>query len=341
MKVDLGNYFFDDTDSIGKGNYSIVYKGYSHQNNQIYAIKKINYQTRYKKYIDDEIELMRLVNHNNIIELYDVLYRHEYIYLILEYCHYGDLHSYIKENICLSESDSLNFFKQIIYGLKHLIDKNIYHRDLKPHNILITIDKKIRICDFGLAKKIDNIDLNTTICGSPMYMAPEIFESNTYDDKSDIWSLGLILFEMLGGYHPFKSSNIEDLKFKIKNVKIPDIKHITKSTKKLLNSLLEKNIEKRISWNKLFNLELLNPIYTQHIQIVENNTQTKIDDIINLHRIKSLPITIPKTIKKSDSFSSDEDFLIVRESNKIHNENYKKPWYNEMYKSIELFINNI
>ena len=110
-------------------------------------------------------------------------------------------------------------FKELISGLKYLYELNICHRDLKPQNILLDENYTIKISDFGLARLNNENNLMDTICGSPIYMAPEIMKYNKYDNKADIWSLGIIFYELLTGRTPFKVKNHQELPTKLSNEK--------------------------------------------------------------------------------------------------------------------------
>jgi serine/threonine-protein kinase ULK/ATG1 len=159
-------------------------------------------------------------NNDNIIKLYDVLYsdKKDYLYMILEYCDCGDLYNFIKNNK-LTEEQIKYYMNQLKNGLQYLRDNNIIHRDIKPKNILLTNNNKIlKICDFGFAKSIiDDVSLMETLCGSPLYMAPEIINNKKYNIKSDLWSVGIILYEIIYNKHPLgEPVNILDLMEKIK-----------------------------------------------------------------------------------------------------------------------------
>ena len=252
---DIGKYLYNN-EYIGRGTFSKVYKGYEKgYENKFYAIKKIykKIEKKYMKYIDLEINIMHKLNHKNIIKLYDTIYTEKYIFLVLELCD-TDLHSYIHDDTNnLNENEIKYIVKQIIEGIKYIMDNNIVHRDLKPHNILINKNKEIKICDFGFAKEFKNTLLSDTVCGSPLYMAPEILNCQKYNIKSDIWSLGIIMYEMLMKNHPFKADNISDLINKINNNKpiLLNTKYSDKC-KNFVYSLLEVDYSNRLDWDDVF-----------------------------------------------------------------------------------------
>lgn len=259
MNIKIKDYIYEKK-PIGIGSFAKVYKGINHITKETIAIKKINLlklNKILKNRLSIEIELMQKYNNNiNIVKLYDVLYseKKDYLYMILEYCDSGDLSYFIKNNK-LTEEQLKYYMNQLKNGLKYLRDNNIIHRDIKPKNILLTDKNRIlKICDFGFAKSVINDSLMDTLCGSPLYMAPEIINNKKYNIKSDLWSIGIILYEMIYNNHPLGDPiNILDLMDKIKNKKIVyppcDVSHICIE---LLQQLLHIDTDKRIEWNNFF-----------------------------------------------------------------------------------------
>ena len=185
----------------------------------------------------------------------------------MEYCDCGDLRLYLKKPI--KEKWCNFFFNQLATGLKYLNKYNILHRDIKPRNILLTNNRKIlKIADFGFAKQNEKkISLYNTICGSPLYMAPEIMEYNNYNNQTDLWSIGMILYEMLYGKHPFDScKTFRDLLDMIENSTIEIPPKNTKNTNvsaeciDLLQRLLQKTVLNRLTWDEFFGHPWFNKI---------------------------------------------------------------------------------
>lgn len=183
---------------------------------------------------------------------------------MLEYCDSGDLRKILKNPI--KEKYTKYYFCQLVNGLKYLDKHNILHRDIKPRNILLSNNRKIlKIADFGFAKKeFNNISLHDTICGSPLYMAPEILTNKPYCKKIDLWSIGLILYEMLYGHHPFENcKDLDDLKSNVyRIIHIPPKNtintFISKECLSLLRQLLQNTASQRITWKELFNHPWIN-----------------------------------------------------------------------------------
>lgn len=256
-KVQLGKYNLIRK-KIGKGSFSKIYKALDKNDKEVAVkiIKKKNVKN--EKLIQREISVLQSLKHINIISLLDVFTTNHNYYLIFEFCEYGDLKNYIyKENPILDEQDILFIMKQIKNGLEYLYNENIIHRDLKPQNILVTDNLIIKISDFGFAKIYTEGSLTQTICGSPLYMAPEILTYKQYTELADLWSVGVILYEIMFKEVPVSGSNLYTL---VKNINQYQFK-ITKKQKikysaniiNLLERLLIKNPKKRIDWKSFFN----------------------------------------------------------------------------------------
>tara|TARA_B100001564_G_scaffold341926_1_gene337114 strand:+ start:3770 stop:4906 length:1137 start_codon:yes stop_codon:yes gene_type:complete len=284
----IENYVYED-DYIGRGTFSKVYIGYiKDKPDKKYAIKKIYRKSdiKYVKYLNLEIEIMAKLNHKNIIKMYDTIYTDKHVFLVLELCD-TDLYSYIQLTT-LTEEDTKFIIRQIIEAIKYIMDNNIVHRDLKPHNILINKStKEIKLCDFGFAREFKDTLLTDTICGSPLYMAPELLQNQKYNIKSDVWSLGIIMYEIVMKNHPFKSNNISDLINKINNNK-PILTNSTFSIecKELINNLLEVDYTKRLDWEDVFTnnwiYNKIEPTYEKN-ELETINEKCSINDLDNLN----------------------------------------------------------
>lgn len=242
---------------IGRGAFSIIYKGYNKENKKIVAIKEINYDNnKMIKTITNEFEILKKLRHNNIILLHETYYNKQLknIYLVLDYYSLGDLSKFLN-NKALKETYCRKYMKQLSNGLQYLYDNEIIHRDLKPQNILVSDEYILKITDFGFARYITTDIIIKTICGSPMYMAPEIIKYKKYDNTSDLWSVGIIMYEMLFATTPFKSSNFIELIRDINKYKfnIPIGFKVSIECHELMYGLLQKKPENRIKWYDFFN----------------------------------------------------------------------------------------
>lgn len=248
---------------IGSGSYSTVYKGCDVNTGELVAIKVVdlfrlgsvskqscrNLRDRLRV----EINIAKTTIHPNLVNLIDVFEVDDCVYLIFEYCNGGDLGKFLKDKGRLSENEASDFLKQIVDGMMYLSDNNIIHRDLKPQNILLcsSDDEKstptLKIADFGFAKQSSPEDLSTTICGSPLYMAPEVLKRCPYTSKADLWSLGVILYEMVTGTRPITARSEMELVHNIRHNKIRIPSYLSDECKSLLMGLLRKKETSRFT----------------------------------------------------------------------------------------------
>ena len=293
----IGNYKVIKK-SIGKGSFSKIYKAYD-KNNEIVAIKIIKKKNiKNEKLIQREISVLQSLDHNNIIKLLDVFATNNRYYLIFDYCEYGDLKNYMyHEHPNLNELEILNIMKQIKNGLQYLFNNKIVHRDLKPQNILITRKQIIKISDFGFAKIYNEGSMGQTICGSPLYMAPEILTYKNYTDLADLWSVGVIMYELLFKETPVKGENLYKLVNNLKKYNFN--KHsmnitYSKQAVDLLDKLLKKEPKLRIRWQDFFNHDWFN---------------------------EKIILEDPEEVEEDYIFLMDEDNLEINNSN-YNNKNY-------------------
>uniref|UniRef100_A0A8B9HCD8 non-specific serine/threonine protein kinase n=1 Tax=Astyanax mexicanus TaxID=7994 RepID=A0A8B9HCD8_ASTMX len=209
----VGKFEFSRKDLIGHGAFAVVFKGRNREKHDWeVAVKWINKNNlpKSQSLSRKEIKILKELKHENIVALHD-----------FQYCNGGDLADYLHSKGTLSEDTIRVFLQQIAGAMRVLQAKGIIHRDLKPQNILLShpAGRKthsnntcIKIADFGFARHLQNNMMAATLCGSPMYMAPEVIMSQNYDAKADLWSIGTIVFQCLTGKAPFQASSPQDLR---------------------------------------------------------------------------------------------------------------------------------
>ena len=245
-----------------------------------FRINKKDDQIRFNR----EIEVLKQVNHHNIIRFFSIIEDNSKIYIIQEYIYGYELFEYIKNNRKLSEKEACLFYQQIISGIEYLHNLGIAHRDLKPENILLTSSKVLKIIDFGLSILYSKNDLLKTQCGSPCYAPPEMIEGKSYRGlPADIWSSGIILYLMLTGRLPFNELTNKKLYSKILNGKYRIPKNLSEEAKDLIRKILEVNPKKRIKIKEIkehawFNS--VNRIFNMHNGINLKKTVMPIDEEI-------------------------------------------------------------
>uniref|UniRef100_A0A8C0B8G1 non-specific serine/threonine protein kinase n=1 Tax=Buteo japonicus TaxID=224669 RepID=A0A8C0B8G1_9AVES len=216
----VGKFEFSRKDLIGHGAFAVVFKGRHKEKPELeVAVKCINKKNLAKSQtlLGKEIKILKELKHENIVALYDFQVN---TFNYGKYCNGGDLADYLHTMRTLSEDTIRLFLQQIAGAMKMLHSKGIIHRDLKPQNILLSYaggrksnpnNIRIKIADFGFARYLQNNMMAATLCGSPMYMAPEVIMSQHYDAKADLWSIGTIIYQCLTGKAPFQASSPQDL----------------------------------------------------------------------------------------------------------------------------------
>lgn len=242
-KVKMGK----KTHVLGAGAFGDVYLVKHKKDGKFFAVKQMNKQKILSTgakldIVRREIDIHSRLVHENIIRLHSYYEDAESFYLILEYANSGTLYTATKKNKGFSEEKAFKYFIQTASAIFFLHEQNLIHRDIKPENLLIDEEDNIRLCDFGwcIEHEIGN---RNTFCGTIEYMAPEVIKELPYDRSIDVWSLGVLLYELLHGYSPFRAKNpteeaeytevfknITRYKFKI------DKTEISENCKDLINS---------------------------------------------------------------------------------------------------------
>lgn len=201
----LGNHGYEFKKIIGSGSSSQIMLCNCKKYGQDFAIKR----TSKYRITESEYATIKSLDHPNIIKLYDAFEDESAQYLVMEYCSNGTL----KDKKRISEEKFINYAKQIISAVSYCHSKNIAHRDIKPDNIFIDQYDKIKLADFGLAKKLDTYEESDKLYGSMRCFSPEKLSSPSFCPfKADVWSLGITLFYMITGYFPYDAKYPEELK---------------------------------------------------------------------------------------------------------------------------------
>ena len=266
---------------LGKGQFGEVYKTIIKGAKKCYATKRYERdkieKTRHMKYLENEICILRTLNHPNIIKLYDLKKTQKHFYLVTEYCNGGELKKalenyQIKYGKAFPEDLVQYFMRQIISAFKYIHNQGMMHRDIKLDNILLNFNNEndknnfnlykaqIKIIDFGFACQIDESGLKYTAVGNPMNMDPLILKKLNkdtkarflgYDQKADIWSLGAICYEMLIGRAVFDADDMINLMKVIESGKYKVPTYLSKEVVSFLNGMLQYNSDERLNINQL------------------------------------------------------------------------------------------
>ncbi|CAK90075.1 unnamed protein product (macronuclear) [Paramecium tetraurelia] len=258
IKKQIGEYIFEFSQEIGSGYSSKVYKGQHIKTNQVVAIKVISSQTYtspiQKSLLKNEIAILLRIDHPHLLRVYEISQSANNTYIVSELCNEGSLEQQMKKTELTTEK-VLSILLQVSKGILALHEKKIIHRDIKPANILIK-DGIYKLADFGFALIEDQIEsvIKRFNVGTPMYMAPEISQTNQYSDSSDIWALGIMLYEMLFNCIPPYKQDIktfhEDI---LKKCQKQDFKYQS-LIKTLLFGMLQINPQDRLNITQIIQM---------------------------------------------------------------------------------------
>ncbi|KAE8404675.1 hypothetical protein BDV37DRAFT_293732 [Aspergillus pseudonomiae] len=208
--------------------------------------------------IEREVVIMKLIEHPNVVRLYDVWENRGEIYLVLEYVEGGELFHHITDNGPLQEFEAVKLLRQILAGLGYCHRFGICHRDLKPENILLDSQGNVKLADFGMAALQPEGYWLKTSCGSPHYAAPEIVRGDDYrGDMADLWSCGIILFALLTSYLPFDGHDLSSTLKLVKTAKVEIPADVSCEAADLIHKILQKKPEKRITMADIWKHPLL------------------------------------------------------------------------------------
>ncbi|KAM9652562.1 serine/threonine-protein kinase Nek5 isoform 1-T1 [Morphnus guianensis] len=207
---------------IGEGSFGKIFLAKGKVDNEQCVIKEIDLTkmpVKEKEASQKEVILLAKMKHANIVTFYASLQEKNKLYIVMEYCDGGDLMKRInmQHGVLFDEDQILSWFVQISLGLKHIHDKKILHRDLKAQNIFLSNNGKVaKLGDFGIARQLNSTtEFAHTCVGTPYYLSPEICENRPYNNKTDIWSLGCVLYELCALKHPFEGNSLHQLVLKI------------------------------------------------------------------------------------------------------------------------------
>jgi len=195
---------------LGKGSFAVVHEATlwepPHESYAVKIIKRHSMSASDMIHFNDEVQILLDLRHESIIRLHELYKTRDYFFVIMEKLNGGELFERICECEYYSEMDARNVCKTIFDAIAYCHSQHVAHRDLKPENLLLvhpSSSEDVKIADFGFAKRVPRLNSLTTRCGTPSYMAPEIVNAIPHDERVDNWSLGVILFTLLGGYSPF------------------------------------------------------------------------------------------------------------------------------------------
>ncbi|PRW60240.1 Serine threonine- kinase ATG1 [Chlorella sorokiniana] len=247
---------------IGAGSFAIVWRARHTQTGQEAAVKEIalsKLNAKLRQSLESEVAILKRIRHENIVQLLEVIEEADRLYLVMEYCAGGDLAHLLRAVKRLPEAAAQHLMRQLAAGLRQMWTHHLVHRDLKPQNLLLSEaspDATLKIADFGFARNLQPQGLAETLCGSPLYMAPEILHFHKYDAKADLWSIGAILYELVVGRPPFTGANQFQLLRNIERseARLPEAlaAQLSPHCRHLIHCLLRRNPVERLSFEEFF-----------------------------------------------------------------------------------------
>lgn len=326
----VGDYEYNTKDLIGHGAFAVVFRGrHRKKQNFVVAIKSITKKSLAKSQnlLGKEIKILKELtelHHENVVALLDCKESNHNVFLVMEYCNGGDLADYLSAKGTLSEDTIRVFLKQLAGAMKALHAKGVVHRDLKPQNILLSHNCgkacpqphqiTLKIADFGFARFLQDGVMAATLCGSPMYMAPEVIMSLQYDAKADLWSLGTIVFQCLTGKAPFQAHTPQALKlFYEKNANLgPKIPSGTSpELSDLLMGLLRRNARDRMPFDEFFGHPFLQGARESPSPVPVERPVSPGTGLLIQEGATVVTRSEPETTNTSPCSSPEDDFVLV------------------------------
>lgn len=300
------------TNILGTGGFAKVYSGTTLDGNSV-AIKVIDMLSpnmQLPKSVEklvQEVYILETFDHPNIVKCLDIYRETKFWYIVLEFCH-GTMSDVISWLQLASYSDEetekfiFYYINQLKDALKYVNDQEYVHRDIKPDNILLfrptestgwSIGTKaiVKLADFGLARQNEDGMMNT-VCGSPLFMSPEILLHNKYNSKSDLWSVGLVIYKLMYKKHPLNARTCNELKamMQTKTIQYSDEQKYSPELMNLIQGLLNKSMSDRLEWSQFINHEWFDivDLNLSDYQIINEPNQPIVQPI---YKIESSPLT--------------------------------------------------
>ena len=367
------------TKLLGKGSFGEVYLSTKKGRTEYFATKKIDRKTAdkpsFKKYFDNEINILKSLNHPNIVKLEEVKRSNNNYYIVMEYINGGGLSNCLKKYMdkhkkAFPEEIVQHLMRQIIEGLYYLHSRKIIHRDLKLDNIMINFDTeadkenlnmmraRVKIIDFGFAIQLtsEKKDLTYSAVGSPINMDPIILNKFSkrkdpnlgYDEKADIWSIGTVCYELLIGKAVFNATTMNDLVDKVENGTYTVPKSLSKEVVSFLNEMLRYDSKCRLSAAELLKQPFLtkNPADFKRMDMVPAQKKTNSDfkknkSIWAIYKDEEKFVNMGGGKNMADAPLPEDNYTKNEHHNKINNPEIQGKHKNKYNKNLEYINNNL
>ena len=273
---------FDFIKELGSGSFGTVYLVSHKKTKAKYALKEIDktepQNIEQKKAFNREVEIMSKLNHPNIVKLYGHFEDEKYCYFIMQYIPNKDLFELIpingkKPNIKLIASIMKDILNAVYY--LHNMKPTIIHRDIKPENILLDSKNKAYLTDFGWSNYMDNFIRRNTMCGTPLYLPPEMIGQFGHDETADIWCIGVLIFELITGTTPFEGNDMETVAHNISKLRITWPPNMDPDAKDLCSKILKLNGKDRLSIEKILSHKFFSKYFPNAVKELIKPDPTK------------------------------------------------------------------
>ena len=340
---------------LGVGSFGrvlLVQHNVTHAQYAIKAIdKRIKDNIEEKPYFRREMEIMYQIHHPNVVKLFGHFEDNTFCYFVMEYIPNGDLYSLVPKNGIrkINNQTVASLIKDVISALYYLhhMSPPIIHRDIKPENILIDEKMRAKLSDFGWSNYLKGNYKRTTICGTPIYLAPEIINNTGHDEKIDIWCVGVLMFELMTGQAPWKGEDVHTVKKNISQLKINWPKNMDKDARDLISKILRYMPEERPSLRTI----LMHPFFTKYYPNAVNCLQVPNPEGHRLYIIsKDHPLTYNEGLS-NDLFNQiipnqnlQTTYTNVSSLNQFNYNSFPKTDYNqakEIFYSVTPLTSNI
>lgn len=260
---------------LGQGKFGRVYLAREKETKFVVALKAMSKnqlkKAQFEHQLRREIEIQSHLRHPNILRLYGYFYDNAKVYLILEFCVGGELYKKLQTEKKFDEKRSARMIVQLANALNYCHSKNIIHRDIKPENLLLGKNGEVKLADFGWSVHAPS-SRRTTMCGTLDYLPPEIVKRQQHDEKVDIWSLGILLFEFLCGYAPFEAETHELTYERITAVDLVFPPWVRDDARDLIAKILVRRPNERISLKEIKNHPWIKRVLKQSTTTADGTT---------------------------------------------------------------------
>ena len=310
---------------LGSGSFGQVYLVYHKITKIKYALKAIDKNDKSnikeKHYFYREIEIMYKIEHPNVVKLYGHFEDNNFCYFIMEYIPNGNIYKLIPKHgrKRLENKKIASILKDVICAVYYLHNMNppIIHRDIKPENILLDENNQAKLTDFGWSNYLNSNHKRNTLCGTPIYLSPEVINQKGHDEKVDIWCIGVLIFELTTGKSPFQGENIANLKKNILLLKINWPKDINYEERDLISKILKYNPKDRLTLEEI----LEHNFFKKYFPLAKNDLVCPNNDNKNKEKIYNLnsPCTDWKFLSEFSSDKKDKNHLRNNKGNNSNN----------------------